>query len=833
MSDRSIFNDELSNCEREPIHIPGYIQPHGILFVLQEPNLTILQVSENIVDVANISARDLVGRPFSELLQPGQLEFLKSLLSSRQDCSELNPIVLSMIWEEETAQFNGFLHRSDGFLILELERSSAAEVLDFIDIYSLIKRSVKAIQSANSFPKICQVFVREIRKITGFDRVMLYRLDSCTVLAEDKIPSLKPYLGLRFPSTDIPQPAKSLYLKNGLRMIPDRRDRPVAIFPTENPITQRPIDLTHAKLRGIHPLHLEYLENMGVIAAMSISIVKDDQLWGLIVCHHQTPKFIPYELRDACEFLTRTLSSQIVDREQQEFKIYQLQLSNLYNQVIDSIFQEDDFLNGLVRAQFEVFNLRLATGIYVCMQPCWKSIGRIPSEVQVHNLIRWLNRQPEFQVFHTDSLVSLYPPAEGFKDIGSGLLAIAISPGQYILWFRSEVIQVVEWAGNPEQKVKIEDKSGLKRPRKSFELWQERIEKTALPWQKHEVEAAQTMRRAIVDIVLRQVNDLTQLNRALEKSEALARQKAEQLENTLNRLQQTQFQLIQAEKMSSLGQLIAGIAHEINNPLNFIYANLSYIENYNRDLMSLLRLYEKKTINPDGEIQAFEEDIDLDFIKIDFSNVLASMQIGTQRIRDIVRSLNDFSRLDQEEKLSFDLNAGLESTLLILNSKLNLNPKLPPIQVIKNYGNLPKIECYPTQLNQVFMNILVNSIDALRERDEQRTVEEQKMQPSQIRIRTTIEMRSAEDGYTWAKPSIPVAVIRIADNGSGIPESIRKRIFDPFFTTKPVGKGTGLGLSISYQIVVERHRGRIFCTSVMGEGTEFIIEIPVEQPPGV
>lgn len=833
MSDRSIFNQELSNCEREPIHSPGYIQPHGILFVLQEPNLIILQVSENIVDMANISAQDLVGRPFSELLQPGQIEFLKSLLGSRQDCSELNPIDLSMARDDRNERFNGILHRSGEFLILELERSPTPEVLDFLDIYSLIKRSVKAIQSANSFANICQVFVREIRKITGFDRVMLYRLDSCTVLAEDKLSSLKPYLGLRFPSTDIPQTAKNLYLENWLRIIPDRRDRSVAIFPAENPITQRPIDLTHAKLRAIHPLHLEYLENMGVIAAMSISIVKDGQLWGLIVCHHQTPKFIPYELRDACEFLARVLSSQLVDREQQEFKTYQLKLSNLYNQVIESIFQEDDFLNGLVRAQVEVFNLRLATGVYVCMQQCWKSIGRIPSELKVHNLIRWLNRQPEFQVFQTNSLVSLYPPAEEFKNIGSGLLAISISPGQYILWFRPEVIQIVEWAGNPEQTVETEDRIDLKRPRKSFELWQERIEKTALPWQEHEIETARTMRRAIVDIVLRQVDNLTQLNRALEKSEVRARKKAQQLENTLNRLQQTQSQLIQAEKMSSLGQLVAGIAHEINNPLNFIYANLSYLENYSRDLITLLHLYQQKTIDLDDDIQAFQEEIDLDFIENDLPHILESMQIGSQRIRDIVRSLNNFSRIDEEATVSFDLHTGLESTLLILGSKLNSNPKLPPIEIVKEYGNLPEIECYPTQLNQVFMNILVNSIDALQERDEQRTVEEQKMQPSQIRIRTAVEMRSVEDGYTWEKPSIPVAVIRIADNGSGIPESIRSRIFDPFFTTKPVGKGTGLGLSISYQIVVERHRGRIFYTSVMGEGSECTIEIPVEQPPGV
>jgi two-component system, chemotaxis family, sensor kinase Cph1 len=833
MLENLISNHDLSNCEKDPIHIPSCIQSHGILFVLQEPELTILQVSENVFDVVNRQAKELVGRNFSEVLRVGQIELLRSLICNCADLKEVNPITISMQQEDRILNFNGILHRSEKFLILELERSPSAEIRKFIDLYRLTKRSVREIQKSECFTDMCQSIVQEIRKITGFDRVMLYKLDICKVLAEDKSPHLKSYLNVHFPSTDIPQQARTLYLEKWLRMIPDRRYQPVAIIPRENPITQRPINLTHSELRSIYPLHLEYLENMEVVASMSISIIKDRQLWGLIVCHHQTSKFIAYELRDACELLVQTLSSQIIEREQKELKSYQLQLSDLYNQVIECIFQEDDFLNGLVLSQLQVFKLRLASSISVCMQKCWKSIGKTPKEIQIHNLIRWLDKQPEFQVFHTNHLASLYPQAEEFKDVASGLLVISISPGQYILWFRPEVIQIVEWAGNPDKFVEMEDESGLNlRPRKSFDLWQERIEKTAFPWQEHEIEAAEIMRRAIVDIVLRQVNELTKINQDLEKSEAQSRKRATQLENTLKKLQQTQNQLIQAEKMSSLGQLVAGVAHEINNPLNFIYANISYLDSYIQDLLDLLCLYQQKTINIDQEIQKFIETIDLDFLQEDIPKILESMQMGSQRIKDIVRSLNNFSRIDEKTMELIDIHLGLESTLLMLSSKLKLkaNSAIIPIEIVKEYGDLPLVECYPTQLNQVFMNILANSIDVLQERDENRSLQEQEMQPSCIVIRTTIETRTAEEGYTWAASSIPVVIIRIADNGSGIPESIGMRIFDPFFTTKAIGKGTGLGLSISYQIIVDRHRGRLTYNSVVGEGTEFLIEIPIQQP---
>ena len=297
-------------------------------------------------------------------------------------------------------------------------------------------------------------------------------------------------------------------------------------------------------------------------------------------------------------------------------------------------------------------------------------------------------------------------------------------------------------------------------------------------------------------------------------ADALA--KAEKLARALQELQQTQSQLIQTEKMSSLGQMVAGVAHEINNPVSFIYGNLTHTHNYTQDLLALVHLYQQHYPNPVPEIQEQIEDIDLDFLIEDLPKMLDSMNVGAERIRQIVLSLRNFSRLDEAEMKQVDIHEGIDSTLLILQNRLKAHGKHPGIELVKEYGDLPSVECYAGQLNQVFMNILSNAIDALDSYNQQRQLDENRVDPSTITIRT-LELNP------------DYIAVGIADNGPGITQEVRTRIFDPFFTTKPVGKGTGLGLSISYQIVVDKHRGSILCKSEPGQGTEFWIEIPVRQ----
>jgi light-regulated signal transduction histidine kinase (bacteriophytochrome) len=332
-------------------------------------------------------------------------------------------------------------------------------------------------------------------------------------------------------------------------------------------------------------------------------------------------------------------------------------------------------------------------------------------------------------------------------------------------------------------------------------------------WHEDEIELLQQLAdQAAIAIQQAQLYEQSRAN------EAEAKTKAMQLGQALYDLQQTQTQLIQSEKMSSLGQLVAGVAHEINNPVNFIYGNLSHAIEYTDQLLELLDLYQNQYPDSNSAIDSKIEEIDLDFVAADLPKIMASMRIGAKRICSIVLSLRNFSRLDEADMKFVDLHEGIDNTLLILQHRFKSSIDFPGIEVIKQYGNLPKIECYAGQINQVFMNILCNAVDALvekfKKKDSEDTTEVLSSTP-QIVISTSAKNESVS--------------IRVADNGIGIPEDVRTRIFDPFFTTKEVGKGTGLGLAISYQIVVEKHDGVIKCTSKPNQSTEFIIEIPLKQ----
>jgi signal transduction histidine kinase len=311
----------------------------------------------------------------------------------------------------------------------------------------------------------------------------------------------------------------------------------------------------------------------------------------------------------------------------------------------------------------------------------------------------------------------------------------------------------------------------------------------------------------------RAIGQLEEQVQERQQAESQLRQKAQELEATLKELRQTQAWMIQSEKMSSLGQLVAGVAHEINNPVSFIYSNLEPARRYIQDLFELIHQYEVQCPQPSPTLQRTLDAIDYEFLKEDLLKLLSSMQLGSERIKQIVLSLRTFSRMDEAEFKAVDLHANLDSTLTILEHRLKPQVNRDRIEVTKDYGQLPLVECYAGQLNQVFMNILGNAIEVLEERCQ--------ADPAAPLPAIRIETRLSDRDHVS---------IRITDNGSGIPTAIQARLFDPFFTTKPVGRGTGMGLSISYQIVTERHHGTLQCDSQLGQGTTFIITIPITQP---
>jgi signal transduction histidine kinase len=347
-----------------------------------------------------------------------------------------------------------------------------------------------------------------------------------------------------------------------------------------------------------------------------------------------------------------------------------------------------------------------------------------------------------------------------------------------------------------------------------------------------QMEALRALGRQVVSQMELRIN-LAKLERTISKRrrvEQALRRSNQRLLQTLKTLRNTQAQLIQSEKMSSLGQLIAGVAHEINNPVNFIHGNLPYVSAYVRDLLDLLNLYKKQYPHPDSEIQKKAAAIDLNFLTEDLPKTLSSMKVGTDRIHQIVLSLRNFSRLDEAKMKRVDIHEGINSTLLILQHRLKTTAQNPGIEVIKEYGVLPPVQCYAGPLNQVFMNILSNAVDALESSmvNSHLSAVREKTTDIETRLVTSLPTDNACIRICTSLSSDRSHVmIRIADNGPGIAEEIRAKIFEPFFTTKPVGKGTGIGLSISHQIIVEKHGGVLKCLSESGQGAEFLIELPI------
>lgn len=317
------------------------------------------------------------------------------------------------------------------------------------------------------------------------------------------------------------------------------------------------------------------------------------------------------------------------------------------------------------------------------------------------------------------------------------------------------------------------------------------------------------------EVVMR-VKTHLQLRRLTKELEHRVEERTRELATALDQLQQSQLQLVQREKMSALGNLVAGVAHEINNPIGFLGGNLQPAQEYIKDLLGLLDLYQQEFPNPGAPIENTIEAINLPYLQEDLPKLLNSMKLGVERIRSISTSLRTFSRADKDHKVPFNLHEGIDSTILILRHRLKANDRRGEIEVVKNYGTMPPVQCFPGQLNQVFMNILANAIDALEDSDQKRSPAEIAANPSQITIRTGVSIDQQS------------AVIRIQDNGIGICEATQKKIFDHLFTTKEVGKGTGLGLAIAHQIVVEKHGGTLQVDSAPGQGAEFVIELPIQ-----
>jgi len=643
----------LTSLKEPVINLNSQIQNHGVLLVLQEPELNILQVSRNAASILDCPLESLLEKNLEDLLDPYQIGRIKSRLAE-DSLDFTNP---TKIWvkkrREEYAVFDAVFHRnSEGNLLLELEPAISENNIPFLSFYHLAKASINQLQESANLQDYCQIIVETVRKVTEFDRVMLYKFNEdghgC-VLAEDKLESMEPYLGLNFPESDIPKPARKMFLSNLIRLIPDASGEPVEIFPVLNPITERPIDLMNSTLRSPYPCHVEYLHNMGVGSSLTISLIKEGRLWGLIACHHQTPKFVSYELRKACEFLGRMIFSEISTREETEDYDYRMKLTSIQSSLIDYMSQEDNFISGLIKHQPSLLDLTSAQGAVICFSGNYTLIGQTPKQEDLNDLVTWLQKNVDEEVFYTNSLPEIYPDAEKFKNIASGLLAIPIGKRNYVLWFRPEVIQTVNWGGNPNQAFEVNGEEGNLRlcPRKSFELWKETVRLTSLPWQHVEIKAALELRKAIVNIVLRQAEELALLAADLERSNA------------------------------ELKKFAYVASHDLQEPLN-------QVANY-------VQLLEMRYQN------ALDEDAN-EFI----GYVVGGVSLMQTLIDDVLA----YSKVDMQG-IEFAATSAEKALEKALN---NLRRRIEETGATITHDELPTVMADSTQLMQLFQNLIGNAI---------------------------------------------------------------------------------------------------------------------------
>jgi chemotaxis family two-component system sensor kinase Cph1 len=633
---------DLNDCDREPIHIPGTIQPFGVLFVL-DAEMMVMQVSGNVSDHLTLGVDQALGRPLSEIVDAADVEEVRSVLRE-QRWHDTNPLRIRACGK----QFDGIAHHHDGVGILELEPHP--ETPEERSIHHPFRAALMRVQRASTLRELATVVTNEIRRTTGFERVMFYRFHddgSGSVDAEAKDAAHEPYLGLRYPASDIPAQARSLYLKQWLRLIFDTGQTPARIVPALRPDTGEPLDLSFSVLRSVSPIHIEYMKNMGVRASMSISLVVRGRLWGLISClNHTGPLRVPHQMRSACEFIGRLASLQIAAFEDRE--LLAVRASRRATQdALECAMREasDSVLAALVAEPRALMDLVDAGGVAVVENGEPVTCGAVPPPGVIREIARWVEEKGDLRPRAYGSLGAEFPPALAATDVASGLLTFAL-PGARLMWFRPEIIETVNWGGDPTKRVAAEAGQPL-RPRHSFALWKEEVRAHSRPWTQRDFEAAEELQRRATEV---------DIERRLSNEQRALRARDE---------------------------VLAVVSHDLRNPLTVILLEA-------RQLLAHL----PKTGDHAPTLREFVDPI------------LRS----TTRMNALIEDLLEPARM---EATSFSLAVRpVESRALLAESVADAQPLADAkrISLVVDLHDLPPIDADPDRISQVLSNLLGNAI---------------------------------------------------------------------------------------------------------------------------
>lgn len=449
----------------------------------------IVQASRNTDVLLGIPAESLLGTSMAELVGDSQLKALLERSVNAKETADLQYIVLKIEVEGEMTGFFSIIHESEGLMIVELEPASEEEGAGAND-FEWIRTFFGRMKQTPGRIEASQAAAEQVKEMLGYDRVMIYEFDeewNGKVVAEAKEEGLEPFLGHHYPASDIPKQARELYLRNWLRTIVDVHYTPVPIIPVIQPLTGKPLNLSLSILRSVSPLHIEYLQNMGVGATTTISLIHNNKLWGLITCHHHSPKYVPHRIRNLCNFLGSFFSSELYQRQQLDTYQTELQLRTKATRIVDVFTGNSSsfrVIEQLGEEEQTLLALMDASGAAVCYQDKLMLYGVTPSQDQVRELAGWLAGKARDYTYCTSGLSLEYESAKAYKDKASGVLYLALTPGQqnYMIWFRPEVVEIVDWAGDPAKAV-IQENDGIRlSPRKSFEKWRQVVQSTSLPW---------------------------------------------------------------------------------------------------------------------------------------------------------------------------------------------------------------------------------------------------------------------------------------------------------------------------------------------------------------
>jgi light-regulated signal transduction histidine kinase (bacteriophytochrome) len=761
----------LATCDSEPVQTPGCIQAHGALLVLRLGDLQILQASENTLQHLGEDATSLLGRPVARVVGTAHEARLREILA-RESLGRGATYAFTLPARAGKAALDVCLHTSGDVAVLEFEGTGRVEYRADDDFFMLVKGAVGRLQAPGSVRTFCQQVTQEVRAITGLDRVMAYRFHADhhgEVIAESKRDTLDPWLGLHYPADDIPQPAREIFKRIWIRPLPDAAGPLVELVPLANPDTGLALDMTHCALRGASVMYSEYLANMGVAASLTMPIMRDGELWGLIACHHYTTTQFSYEVRAACELLSQVASLTLKSAEQAEQLAYRLKMEDVHQLLVVRSAREGDLL-ALTAYEPSLLDAIDASGAALYHLNRWWCVGSVPDLSQLDQLAAWLYERPEVAsvtrpVFVTDALASVCPAAVGLEDVASGLLATVFSRQRrgLLVWFRPQTMRTVRWAGNPNDKPQTPGPHGMRlSPRVSFETFIDSVRGRSMPWSEIEVDAALRLRLLVLELVITRGERLADLNADLTRSN---------------------------EELDAFAYVAS---HDLKEPLRGIHRYAHQL------LESAEARAETKGAEPAEDLQRVE-----------------SLMRLTLRMDSLLDSLLHFSRVGRME-LDFeaaDLNAVVADAVEMTGARRS--DSHCSIQIPRS---LPVVQCDSVRVCEIYSNLLANAQKYKRQADA-------RIELGYIGADEVCERPNAPTACAGQD------IFYVRDQGIGIDKRHYEQVFRLFkrmHGRDEYGGGVGAGLTI-VQKLVHRHGGRVWIDSALGVGTTFYFTLSGAQ----